>query len=306
MDIRHLRQFVAVAEELHFGRAATRLGMAQPPLSMAIRRLEDSVGSRLLTRTSRQVRLTAAGEVLLEEARSVLARLETALERTRQAATGRRGQLTLVFVANCFVLPTLLRAFRQSAPDVTIRLREATTAEQLADLAAGTADVGILRPPGDPPPGIVLERVLAQTLLLALPIDHPCADRETVALEDMAEADFVATVREKGAGYHDRVVGLCRRAGFVPRVVEQAIQMQTVLALVAAGTGVAVVPDSPTLRCHPEVALRRLSIAGQPSQDGIDLLMAWRADPGSPIRDRFVDVAREVMSAGNRQGSAVA
>lgn len=299
IDLRQLRQFVAVAEELHFRRAAERLRMAQPPLSAAIRRLEAEIGAPLLVRSSRKVALTATGAVLLEEAHRVLATLESGLARTRLAASGRVGTLDLAFLSNCAVLPAVLRAYRAASPDVDLRLFEASTADQVDRLLDGTADVGLLRPPGTPAPGLAFERVLRQELRLALPADHPLSRAATVALEDLAGADFVATPRDKGVGFHDSVLDICRRAGFTPRIVQRARQMHTVRALVASGIGVAFVPENPLDRAPPGVVLRPFTVAGSADGLAVDLLMAWNPLRRSATRERFLEVVREVVARGD-------
>lgn len=301
IDLRQLRQFVAVAEELHFRRAAERLHMAQPPLSTAIRRLEAEIGAPLLVRSSRQVALTTAGAVLLEEARRVLATLEAGLERTRRAASGRVGTLDLTFLSNCALLPPALRAFRADCPEVDIRLHEASTADQVARLLDGTADVGLLRPPGTPVPDLAFEPVLRQRLRLALPADHRRAGAAAVTLEEFADAGFVATPREKGAGFHDQVLELCRRAGFAPRIVQRARQMDTVKALVASGLGLAVVPENPAELVPPGVVLTPFTVAGA-DDAAVDLLMAWNPRRSSAARDRFLAVMRTVAAAERQVG----
>lgn len=296
IDLRQLRQFVAVAEELHFRRAAERLHMAQPPLSTAIRRLEAELGAALLVRSSRHVALTAAGAVLLEEARRVLATLDAGIARTRLAASGRVGTLDLTFLSNCAVLPPALRAFRAECPDVDIRLHEASTADQVARLLDGTADVGIMRPPGSPAPDLAFELVVRQPLRLALPADHPRAGMPVVSLEEFAAADFVATPRDKGAGFHDTVMEQCRRAGFTPRIVQRARQMDTVKALVASGLGVAVVPENAVEQIPAGVVLKPFTAAGR-GDAAVDLLMAWNPARHAPTRDRFLAAARQAAAA---------
>lgn len=296
IDLRQLRQFVAVAEDLHFRRAAERLHMAQPPLSAAIRRLEAEIGAPLLVRSSRRVALTAAGTVLLEEARRALATVETGIARTRLAASGRVGTLDLAFLSNCAVLPAVLRAYRTVCPDVDLRLFEASTADQVDRLLDGSADVGLLRPPGTAAPELAFERVLRQPLRLALPADHPLAGADTVALEAMAGCDWVATPRDKGVGFHDGVLDICRRAGFTPRIVQRARQMHTVKALVASGIGVAFVPENGLEQVPPGVVLKRFTVARSSDGLAVDLLMAWNPRRQSSVRDRFLDVVRGVMT----------
>jgi DNA-binding transcriptional LysR family regulator len=290
VELRHLRYFVAVAEELHFGRAAQRLHISQPPLSMQIRALEDAVGAQLLHRTQRRVSLTKAGEVLLAEARQILGRVEHALLLARRAGRGEVGELAIGFIsiADYNVLPPLLREFRTRAPDVRLHLRESTSDRQFDDLLAGRIDVGFVLPPVEDP-RIAYRPVHREPLVAALPATHRLAGA-TAALPLIALADlpFVLFPRPLAPGLYDDIVSFCRRAGFSPRVEQEAVQMQTIVSLVSAGIGVSIIPAS--LR-H----LQRTGVAYRPLQERSPLTeigLAWRRDDALATLQVFLDVAR--------------
>lgn len=246
MDLRLLRQFVAVAEELHFTRAAARLGMSQPPLTAAIRRLEHEVGATLIERGRTTVRLTAAGAVLLSEARRLLDAADAALAATRDAAEGRRGTVRLGYVGSAMYgrLPEVLRTFQRSRPDVRVELREMTTQAQVRALRAGELDLAIVIPPIGDLGGLRTLAFDEDRLAIALPVAHPLAQRNTVQVADLAGEPFVCWPRDQGPGFHDQVTRLCGGAGFAPQVRQEAHGMHTVLSLVAVEASVAIVPAS--------------------------------------------------------------
>lgn len=243
MELRHLRYFVAVAEELHFGRAAERVGIAQPPLSQQIQKLEREMGVRLFVRTKRRVELTHPGQVFLAEARRTLAQAEHAVEAARRAERGEVGRLAVGFVGSSTytVLPPVLRAFRRQHPGVELTLRELTTAQQLEAVRRGEIDVGFVRTPA--PDGQLAQRVLIEEeFVVALPRSHPSARRRRVALRDLRGDAFILYPRALAAGLYDRVVSACQQSGFSPRVIQETTQVPVMVSLVASGLGVAVVP----------------------------------------------------------------
>ncbi len=244
IDLRLLRQFVAVAEELHFHRAARRLAMSQPPLTAAIRRLEAEIGATLIERGNRTVALTAAGAALLTEARALLRHADHAVLATREAAAGRLGTVRLGYVGSSMYgrLPAAIRAFRRNQPAVRLELREATTAAQIAALHAGELDVAIAIPPFAGEAGLQLASFDADRLAIALPAAHRLAGRDLLRLGELAGEPFVLWPAREGRGFHDRVIRLCAAAGFVPEVVQEAHGMHAVLSLVAVETGVSIVP----------------------------------------------------------------
>jgi DNA-binding transcriptional LysR family regulator len=245
MELRHLRYFVTVAQELHFGRAAEQLLLAQPSLSRQIRQLEDELGVVLLTRTSRRVELTPGGRVFLEHALATLAQADSARTAARRAAEGVEGQLHLGFVASVAVdvLSDLVAAHRAVRPQVSLDLRELTTEAQVPALFEGRVDVGLARDL-EPVPGLVVVPVRREPLLLAVSVDHPLHDRRRVGLAELDDHSFVTLPRDQVPRAWDRLWSMCRRAGFVPQRAQDAQQFTTMLALVAAGLGVAVVPRS--------------------------------------------------------------
>lgn len=246
MDLRLLRQFVAVAEELHFTRAATRLGMSQPPLTTAIRRLEDEVGAVLIERGRKTVRLTAAGAVMLEQAKRLMQSAEEALALTRDTAEGKRGKVRLGYVGSAMYgrLPAALRAFRRACPNVRLDLHEMTTVAQVRSLRAGSLDLGIVVPPLFDLAGLRTAAFDEDRLAIALPARHPLATGRTVSVNQLVHEPFVCWPRSEGPGFHDQVLSLCREQGFAPQVEQEAHSMHAVLSLVAVEAGVAIVPAS--------------------------------------------------------------
>lgn len=296
IEMRLLRQFIAVAEELHFHRAAERLHMAQPPLSQAIRKLEEEIGARLLERSNRSVTLTAAGTSFLETARRLTAQLNDGVEQARRMAAGIEGRLVISFIdtAHYTVLPPILRAFRSRYPNIELALREATTIEQVEALEAGEADVGFVRQPGSLRHQLTLETVCKEAIPVALPDEHHCASAKIVRLSNLAADGFVSTPRSEGPGLHDQFITLCRLAGFSPRIVQEARQMQTVAGLVAAGLGVALVPESLAEAERSGVTYRPVKVKAPDSLRHTDLLMAWDTSRTSPARDSLLQLAREI------------
>ncbi|HEX5091783.1 MAG TPA: LysR substrate-binding domain-containing protein [Burkholderiales bacterium] len=271
-ELRQLRYFVAVAEHLHFGRAAQALHLSQPPLSRSIQDLERRLGARLLARTRRKVELTPEGARFLSEAKRLLAQLERALLEVGSMAAGAGGRLRLGFVslADFGVLPGLLKAFKAARPGVALALREMLSPEQAAALAAGDLDLGLLLPPvaGD------LEHLVVQRerFVIALPTRHRLArGRARLAVRELAEEAFVMAPRDIAPGLHDIVALLTTRAGFSPRVAQEAIQMQTVVSLVSSGLGVAIVPASVANLGRRGVVYREISDA----HPRLDLWLAW-------------------------------
>lgn len=246
LPLPQLHAFVVLAEELHFGHAAARLGIAQPPLSQQIRRLEDRVGHPLFMRGPGHVSLTPAGEELLPAARSALTTLADALAATRAVAEGRAGTLRIGFAASLAltVLPALLRQFREQIPDARLQIQEMTTTPQLAALRDRSLDVGLLREPDDNTPDLVFRTVLTEPFVAVLPVGHPLAEHEHVHVEQLADSPFILLPRHVGPQLHDQILGLCIEAGFTPTIAQHAVEWQTICALVEAGLGVSIAPAS--------------------------------------------------------------
>jgi DNA-binding transcriptional LysR family regulator len=286
MELRHLRYFVAVAEELHFRRAAERLHMSQPPLSQQIRNLEEDVGATLLVRNQRRVELTAAGQAYLVRARDILAAVEDAAREARRVQRGEVGRLDVGFVGSAMysVVPELLRAFRERFPDVGLRLREVGTTEQLRRLEDGRLDIGFLRPPGARA-GLSIETVLMEPVVAAIPERHPLATAAEIRIEDLAGAPLVLMTRAGAPGLRDALTqltdGLTEDA-----IVQEVNEMQTLVGLVAAGVGVSLVPQSLRALAREGVVYRDLT--GEVPT--VRLSAAWRTGDDSPVLAAFLEL----------------
>jgi DNA-binding transcriptional LysR family regulator len=294
MELRHLRYFIAVAEELHFGRAAQKLGIAQPPLSQQIRRLEEELEVMLFERTRRRVRLTHAGQAFLDEARRTVAQAAQAIKVARQADRGEVGRLAVGFVPTAIyhALPSVLLAFRKRFPQVELVLRELGATEQFHMLRDGRLQAGFVRSTVEDTL-LIQETIFPEPLILALPATHPLAGSRRATLRKFAKDPFIIFPRALGAGFHDQIVGLCQRAGFSPRVVQEANEMQTIVSLVAAEIGIAVVPASIRTLHMPGVAY--VEIQKPVAQTA--MTVAWRRDDPSPVLQAFLDVIRRSARA---------
>ncbi|XAH21882.1 LysR family transcriptional regulator [Xylophilus sp. GW821-FHT01B05] len=297
IELRVWRQFLAVAEELHFGRAALRLHMTQPPLTQAIALLEKTLGTPLFDRTSRRVQLTAAGEALLPDVRDLLERARALPARARAAAGGEVGRLRLGFVSTIGFerLPGWVRAFRAACPQVALELVEATGDVQLQAFARGELDAGLmLHSPGFAPPGLQAFRVLAEPLLLALPEHHPLAALQAPPLDAVLAEPLVIFPRRIAPSLYDAVFALYHAAGRSPEVVQEAIQMQTIVNLVSAGIGVAWVPASVTQFRRAGVVYRTPARRRRaPALPACETSLVWPADAANPALARFVDFVRQ-------------
>ncbi|HEY0463672.1 MAG TPA: LysR substrate-binding domain-containing protein, partial [Polyangiaceae bacterium] len=244
MEIRHLRYFVAVAEELHFGRAAQRLHIQQPPLSRQIQDLESELGFPLFERSRRRVELTPAGTALLGRARQVFDALDVAIHDARSASEGESGRLVVGYPSSLAYsgLTELLRAFHTRFPSVEISLRELPPADQIDGLKAGSLDVGFVRTSLEDPT-LTAELVRRESLMVVLPDDHPLTKLRSIPLQALAREPFVMFPRARGPAFFDQLMALCSRAGFSPRVVQEAAQLD-VVSMVAAGFGVSIMPSS--------------------------------------------------------------
>ena len=292
VELRHLRYFVAVAEELHFGRAAKRLHMAQPPLSQQIARLETLVGYPLFERRPRVV-LTEPGRVLLAVARRTLQQVAQGIDATRRAGRGESGVLTIGFAASAMLtpLPGVFRAFRDRFPEVELRLREMSTSAQLDAIRAGFLDAGFLREPAADPT-LLAEPVVREPFMAVLPPDHPRAADGALSLEAMADEPFVLFPRTVAPALYDQVLGLCRDAGFHPKQVQEAQEWLTIVALVDAGLGVSLVPAS----------FRRLGWGGvsyhpiHPDGGRTTIALCRRLEESPPALDAFIHITRQHLA----------
>jgi DNA-binding transcriptional LysR family regulator len=293
MELRHLRYFIAVAEELHFTRAAERLHIGQPPLSHAIQVLEADIGAQLFERTKRSVRLTAAGKLFLADARRILAMTEQAAETARRAGRGEAGELLIGFTYSTPLTPLfaeVINRYRQEFPLVTLTLHEMSTMRQLDALGQRTLDLGFVRPPEvATPAGIRLTELREDPLMLVLPTGHPLAAKASVAISELAELPFVMYSPDAGTGIYPQIFRLCRAAGFVPRIGQTAGEASTIIGLVAAGSGITLLPAS----------FDRIRMDGVTYRPILDreattmLLLARRGGEHAPLIDAFVALVTE-------------
>lgn len=291
MELRHLRYFVAVAEELHFTRAAERLHIGQPPLSQQIAALETELGARLLERSKRSVRLTEAGRLFLADARRILALSEQAAVNARRAARGEAGELRIGFTFSTPFTPlfaSVINRYRQQFPAVTLTLHEMATQRQIEAIGQRTLDLGFVRPPEQSPPDTVRLTTLRQDpLLLVLPVNHPLAAKPAIAIRDLAGAPFVMYPKNAGTGIYPQIFRLCAAAGFVPHVAQEAGEAPAIIGLVAAGCGIAVLPASFDSIRLEGVCYRRLADPAASTS----LLLAHRRGPHEALIDAFVTLA---------------
>jgi DNA-binding transcriptional LysR family regulator len=299
MELRHLRYFVVVAEELHFRRAAERLHMSQPPLSQQIRALEEEIGVQLFTRNQRRVELTAAGAAFLVRAREILDSVEDAARQARRVQRGEVGRLAVGFVGSAMYtfVPELLQSFREQAPDITLRLQELGTTEQLRQLDDGRLDVGFIRAPRTHP-DLRIETLLWEPVVAALPDLHPLAGELSLSLEDLHGVPLVLLSRAGAPGLRAALDGAIDQLGGEDNIVQEAAEMQTVIGLVAAGVGISIVPESVR-------ALMRRGVSYRPLDGealGVPLQMAWRAGDESPVLAAFLAMARAAAPAEGERG----
>lgn len=291
IELRPLRQFLVLAEELHFGRAAERLHMTQPPLSLAVQKLEAQLEVQLLERGRRTVALTAAGQALVEAAARLVEQADQVPARVRAAASGEAGRLSLGFVSTVGYgdMPRWLRLFREALPDVQLALREATLDVQLKGFETGELDAGFaIHAPGAEPAGFERLIVSTEPLVLAHAEDWRLARRGGPSLDEVLREPLVVFPREIAPSLFDALLGFYRAHGATPNIAQEAIQMQTIVNLVSAGMGVAWVPRSVCALQRPGVRYRPWPSAEVPA---CDTSLIWRAD-ASPVVRRFVDHVR--------------
>lgn len=294
MEFRQIQYFLAVAEELNFSRAAERLQIAQPPLSRQIRAFEEELGVELFIRTKRRVELTAAGEAFLEEARQILARVEQGVRVAQRASRGEIGRLVVGFEGSSTydVVPMSLKVYRERFPEVELVVYAMTTDEQFQALLAGRIDIGFVVSPNNDKK-LAIEIILREPLVVALPENHPLATKKEVRVRDLADEPFITFQRDRGCGLYDQVIAVCRRAGFSPRVIQEADEMQVILGFVAAELGITLLSNSAQYFQRPGVVYRTL----QPSTK-VALALAWRHEQQSAVLQAFTLVVRECLRGG--------
>ncbi|HYQ38822.1 MAG TPA: LysR substrate-binding domain-containing protein [Pseudomonas sp.] len=301
MELRHLRYFIAVAEELHFGRAAEQLGISQPPLSQQIQALEDELGVRLFERTNRRVALSEVGRLFLPEARQVLAQLEQAVAVARRAQRGELGELKVGFTSSApftSTIPRAILAFRQACPEVHLELRELNSRGVAEAVHEGRLQVGMLRPLADLPPGLEVLELFAEPLVAFLPSGHPLAAGAAAGLPlaELASEPFMYFPRTFGTGLYDQLLNLALAAGFTPRIVQEANEAVTLIGLVATGLGVTVLPAS----------FSRMRIDGVVSRPLLDpgastsVWLVRRQGETSPLVRRFAELLEREAAQGQK------
>src|SRR5829696_2154168 len=296
LDVREARYFIAVAEELHFGRAAERLHMSQPPLSQAIKALEHRLGASLLHRTTREVSLTSAGTVLLDACRALVGAAEAADTAVRQAADGQAGELRIGAVTSAFSdpLPRVLELFQQAHPRVDVRVREVDTHVAVQSLGRREIDIALARQLATPP-GCQRVTLRTEPFVLAVPASWAPATDEPWDLAATAELRWIWLPRSISPDYHDQVVACCRAAGFAPDARHIARSISSQLAMVASGLGVALVPSGAARR-PMDVDVARIRFVRLEHSATIDLAAVWRRE-SSPLVDGFVASARAAVGA---------
>ncbi|WP_141430851.1 LysR family transcriptional regulator [Bacillus sp. 03113] len=291
MELRHLKYFITVAEQLHFGRAAEILKIAQPPLSRQIQQLEQELGILLFERSKRQVRLTDAGQVLLERAYQIFEVVDDSVRQVQRAGGGEKGKITIGFVttASYDVLPKILREYQLRYPDVEMELRELTTTKQIEALKKGELDVSFSRLPSDEKL-LNKKTVLHETLIVAFPESHPFADKRKIHLSDLKNESFIIFPRHMGPNYYDEIIKLCIDSGFSPRIVQEAKHMHTTINLISSGIGLSIVPSS----------VRRLKRQGVVYRDlvevtnGFEIAAIWKKDNSRAVVQNFISLLESI------------
>lgn len=295
MELRHLRYFVAVAEELHFGRAAKALHISQPPLSMQIGNLESELGLKLFNRVGRSITLTAAGCEFLEHSKSVLAQVGLAVRAAERVNRGEVGEVSVGFISplSYSYLPWLLREFRKRYPDVDLILHEMTIQQQVQALLEGRLQLGLLRP-GIDSPELSSEVVLREPYVVVLQDEHRLAACESIDIGMLKGDAFIMYPRRIGGRFLTQVMTMCHDAGFSPNVSQETTQMHTMVGLVSAGLGIAIVPASIQALQMDRVVYRTLS----GTTTTAEIAIAWRCDESSPAVRAFSAVVRELIPQG--------
>lgn len=277
LELRQYRYFAVLSQELHFARAAERLGISQPALSQQLRLLERRIGARLLERNRRNVQLTEVGAVLRDQADALLAQWQQAQRAMEQAVSGNAGRIGVGYVASAAlsgVLPRLVYQYRQERPGVQLELREMDMLEQLEAIAAGRLDVGFIRPPvADQPEGLCTFDLLVEPMMAVLRSSHPLARASRIRLADLRDETFICTHRREGVGFYEITMALCREAGFQPRTEVFSPQTSILISMVAAGLGVALVPASARGFTPPDVVF--LPLASNPVRSRLTLVHAY-------------------------------
>jgi DNA-binding transcriptional LysR family regulator len=297
IEFRHLHYFACVAEELHFSRAADKLGMAQAPLSQQIRQLEERIGTRLLLRTTRSVKLTPAGEIFLRHAMEILGGIDRAVTHTRSISGNDSGKIYVsgVHVALSHVLPGVIAEFHKKYPNIQVDVQLSGTASQLEMLHEGKVQVAFIRPT-NPAGFLKTEHLLKEGFVAVLPRDHRLAEQQDVGVKDFAGEPIIIYAPTVGASYHHVVMDAFRRAGIYPMVVQEVSHTLAIATLVAAGVGIAIAPSWLSHNLSPHLVYRPMTEI----PDEVELVVGWQANEKLKVVLDFVDVARRQFSGRNR------
>ena len=290
MELRHLRYFLAVAEELHFGRAAARVHIAQPPLSKQIQHLEKEVGAQLFERSKRSVKLTNAGKIFQREALGILESLESAVKKAKLASLGDTGWLSIGFIASStyYVLAIILKEFKKRHPNVELVLQEIRSSEQNQALREGRIHVSFARFP-KAEAGLVFETIYSEQLVAALPQSHPLNKKRSLKLSDLANEPFILQPRPPSP-HTDNTIQIFANAGFTPQIVQTVEEIHTALGLVAAGIGITLLPSSIQNMQNRGIEYRNL-IKPTPV---LEMKMGYREDESSPALARFIETVHSI------------
>lgn len=295
MELRHLRYYIVVAEQLHFGRAAKLLNISQPPLSNQIKHLEEELGVQLLVRNNKEVRITPAGQHFLEAAKQCIANLDKEIAFTQRIAQGKEGSISIGFsgTMSFHLIPAIVKDFKKHHPGIDIRLQQLTTYNQIVGLIHGTIDVGFLVSPVSDK-RIDNITILEERFVACLPKGHPLADAcHAVDVSQLCDENWVMTPREAGHGYYDAVISLCKDQGFMPNVIQTAQEQQTLVALVAAEMGVTLLPHSATYIKNDHVVYKEINSNVKKVSS-----MAWNAHLLTDTARFFIQYIEESINQG--------
>ncbi len=303
MELRHLRYFVAVAEELHFTRASQRLGIGQPPLSQQIQQLEAELGTSLFKRLPRGVAMTEAGTAFFFDAKAVLGLVDRATRNVQRIARGDQGAITVGMINSAPFHPKIqriLREYREGFRQVQMSLIEGSTPELAQAVLGGTVDAAFVRPLISDDPALVVEQLFDEDILIALPTGHPLGMRRSLSVGSLAREPFVLFSREVGSGLYDEIISACQRAGFSPRIEQQASQVTSIVNLVAAGMGVSLVPASMRQINSDGVIYRRIDTPAPRAR----MSVVYRRNNTSASLGHLLVLARRLSKERRRQSKA--
>lgn len=293
MQIHQLKYFITVAEELHFGKAAKRLNISQPPLSQQIKKLENNLGVLLFNRTKRKVELTEVGNLFLQDAYKILEQIETSTNKVEQYTQGEIGELNLGYSSYCIfdVLPMVLKEFYQGYPNVKVNLKHLGTAQQILAFKDSEIQVGLLCPPIDQS-NLSLEMIYHQPFIVALPSDHPLVEKckdDSIDIKRLENYPFILTPRNIGPGYYDKIINLCFDANFSPNIILEVNDLHELISLVSTGLGISIVPQSLNQYQKSNVVYKKLNN----NKYKVDTAVAYKNDHNSEVVANFLKITRK-------------